>query len=104
MAKDVDDSTLARTDILNGLRGTCVNQDPHAKGRKKAHLEEDADSSKYHGRGGECLRHKRQMADFERDITLAVFTSPTTSPSVSENLNRTLTVGSSHFVNLPSTL
>ena len=48
--------------------------------------------------GGNTYGHTGQRVDVER-LEILVFTTPTPLPRVAENANKTLTVGSSHFVN-----
>ena len=51
--------------------------------------------------GGNTYGHTGQRIDLER-LKLLEFTTPTPLPRVAENANKTLTVGSSHFVNFSS--
>ena len=53
--------------------------------------------------GGNTCGRTRQRVDLELH-NVAEFTTPTPLPRVTENLKRTLTVGSSHFVHLSSAL
>ena len=47
--------------------------------------------------GGNTCGHTRQRADLEQ-LNDSQLTTPTVLPRVAENANKTLTVGSNHFV------
>ena len=68
---------------------------------KEAYLEEDTDPGKHGTRSWEYLSHT-ESEDRPRAAKHLAITSPTASPRIAENAYKTLTVGSSHFVNFSS--
>ena len=99
--KDVYKSILARWDIRYRLGVIRVTKAYMPDDQRNAHLEENADSGKNGIRCREYLSHRSEgiyRVAYSLDIT-----SPTALPRVAENEHKTLTVGRSHFVNLPST-
>ena len=70
---------------------------------KYTHCEEDSDTGEDDGRRGEYLGHKYKRAKL-RELDVLKHTRLTPAPRMPEKADKTLTVGSSHFVHRSSVL